>query len=142
MHAISGLIAATDRDSTTAELARWALVGMTGQDFGAKTKKWLAWWHKNRTRPQVAWLLDGLAHGDERVRRSAIEGLTRLTGDSFGYRADLARRERAAARARWLAWWDDVGRHRAGERGAAPAPERPPSSIPVPPADHGPRKPR
>jgi HEAT repeat protein len=140
-HAVSGLIAATARDATTAEAARRVLVGMTGQDFGTKTKKWLAWWHKNQTRPQVAWLLDGLAHDDEAVRRSSIKGLSRLIGETFGYRADLPKQERVAARGRWLAWWDAVGRHAAAEGGAAPTSERPPSSIPRPPADPRPRKP-
>lgn len=128
VQAIPGLIAATERDSATAEVARRVLVRMTGQDFATKNKKWLAWWQQNRTRQQVTWLIDGLVHDDEPVRRVAIEGLTRLTGESFGYRPDLPKRERAEARARWLAWWDDVGRHRT-------------SSIPVPPADPGPRKP-
>lgn len=112
VRAIPDLIDATDRDHTTAEEARRALVELTKQDFGTKAKKWRAWWEKNQGRPRVEWMLDGLAHSQDDVRLSASEELKRLTGEYFGYHYDLPKREREEARQRWLKWWDDVGRRR------------------------------
>jgi hypothetical protein len=110
--AVSDLIAATERDHTTAEAARRALMQVTKQDFGAKPRKWRSWWEKNKDRPRIEWMLDGLAHSAEEVRHSASEELKRLTGEYFGYHYDLPKREREEARLKWLKWWDEVGKRR------------------------------
>jgi HEAT repeat protein len=112
VRAIPDLIDATDRDHTTAEEARRALVKLTKQDFHTKAKKWRAWWEKNKQRPRIEWMLDGLASSEDEVRLSASEELKRLTGEYFGYHYDLPRREREEARLRWLKWWEDTGRRR------------------------------
>jgi HEAT repeat protein len=109
---VPDLVEALDRDATTAEEARRSLVELTKQDFGVKSKKWSSWWEKNRNRPRIEWMLDGLAHPDDAVRLSASEELRRLTGEYFGYHYDLPKREREEARARWLKWWEETGRHR------------------------------
>jgi hypothetical protein len=110
--AVPDLIAATERDHTTAEEARRALLKITKQDFGVKHRKWRMWWDKNRERPRIEWMLDGLAHPDDEVRHSASEELKRLTGEYFGYHYDLPKREREAARAKWVKWWEEVGKRR------------------------------
>jgi HEAT repeat protein len=110
--AIPDLIAATERDHTTAEEARRALVLLAKQDFGTKAKKWRAWWDKNKDRPRIEWMLDGLGHPDDDVRLSASEELKRLTGEYFGYHYDLPKRERAEAQAKWIRWWEETGRRR------------------------------
>jgi HEAT repeat protein len=110
--AVPDLIATTERDHTTAEEARRALVTITKQDFGVKHRKWRAWWEKNRERPRIEWMLDGLAHPVDEVRHSASEELKRLTGEYFGYHYDLPRREREVARQKWVKWWEEVGKRR------------------------------
>jgi GAF domain-containing protein len=112
VRSIPQLIEVTDRDSTTAEQARRALILLTKQDFSTKAKKWRAWWSKNQNRSRVEWMLDGLAHSDDEVRLSSSEELKRLTGEYFGYHYDLPKREREEARHKWLAWWESTGRRR------------------------------
>jgi hypothetical protein len=89
-----------------------ALIHLTKQDFGQSTRKWRQWWDKNRRKSRVEWLLDGLAHKDTELRRSAAEDLRKATGEYFGYHHDLPRRERELARQRWLDWWNQTGRLR------------------------------
>jgi HEAT repeat protein len=112
VEAVGDLITAIDRDHTTAEEARRALVHITKQDFGAKPRKWRSWWEKNKERPRIEWMLDGLGHASEEVRHSASEELKRLTGEYFGYHYDLPKREREEARLKWLKWWEEVGKRR------------------------------
>jgi hypothetical protein len=57
-------------------------------------------------------LIDGLGHKEDAVRESAINVLRRLTGEYFGYHADLPRRERDLAAERWASWWRDTGQRR------------------------------
>jgi hypothetical protein len=118
LKAIPDLIDATERDHTTAEEARRALLVITKQDFGTKAKKWRAWWEKNNTRPRMEWMLDGLAHAEDEVRLSASEELKQLTGEYFGYHYDLSKREREEARLKWLKWWEETGRRRFVREGA------------------------
>jgi hypothetical protein len=110
--AVPDLMATTERDHTTAEEARRALVQITKQDFGTKSKKWRSWWEKNHERPRLEWMLDGLAHPADEVRHSASDELKRLTGEYFGYHYDLPKREREEARAKWLKWWEEIGKRR------------------------------
>jgi hypothetical protein len=112
VRAIPDLIDGTDRDGVTAEECHRALVAITKQDFGTKSKKWKAWYEKNRLRTRIEWMLDGLAHDNDGVRLSASEELKRLTGEYFGYHYDLPKREREEARQKWLKWWDEQGRRR------------------------------
>jgi HEAT repeat protein len=112
VRSILDLIDATERDPGTATEAHRALVLITKQDFGTKAKKWRKWWEEHRDRSRIEWMLEALAHSDERIRLSASEELKRLTGEYFGYHHDGARREREEARQRWLKWWDDVGKKR------------------------------
>jgi hypothetical protein len=112
LKAIPDLIDCCDRDHTTAEEAHRALVAVCKQDFGTKAKKWRAWWEKNRHRSRIEWMLEGLGHSEEHVRRSASEELKRLTGEYFGYHYDLPKREREEARQKWLKWWEETGRRR------------------------------
>ncbi len=109
---ILDLIDATERDPGTATEAHRALVLITKQDFGTKAKKWRKWWEEHRDRSRIEWMLEALAHSDERIRLSASDELKRLTGEYFGYHHDGSRREREEARQRWLKWWDDVGKKR------------------------------
>ena len=96
-------------DDSTRDEAHRALVQITKQDFGRKYKKWSSWWQQNQDNPRVSWMIDGLAHGDAKVRYSAIEELRQLTGETFGYRHEAPKRERERARKAWNAWWDETG---------------------------------
>jgi Type II secretion system (T2SS), protein E, N-terminal domain len=109
---ILDLIDATERDPGTATEAHRALVLITKQDYGTKAKKWRKWWEEHRDRSRIEWMLEALAHSDERIRQSASEELKRLTGEYFGYHHDGPRREREEARQRWMRWWEDVGKKR------------------------------
>jgi hypothetical protein len=55
----------------------------------------------------LATIVDGLEDPDAMVRAKCIILLKELTGESFGYEADLAPDDRKAAVARWRAWVDD-----------------------------------
>jgi HEAT repeat protein len=129
--AVADLIVATERDHTTAEEARRALVTITKQDFGTKAKKWRAWWDKNKERPRIEWMLDGLAHSEDDVRLSASEELKRITGEYFGYHYDLPKREREEARLKWLKWWEETGRRRFLRDGSVREAERPTALMPT-----------
>jgi hypothetical protein len=133
--AIPELISTLERDHTTGEEARRALVQLTKQDFQLKAKKWRSWWEKNRERPRLEWMLEGLGHSEEEVRLSASEELKRVTGEYFGYHYDLPKREREEARARWLKWWEEVGKRRFLRLGVNEA-ERPTAMLP----QHNPRR--
>ena len=80
--AVPDLIAATERDHTTAEEARRALVQITKHDFGLKARKWRGWWEKHKERPRIEWMLDGLA-AKAHFRRVSIE--PRLHGLKDGF---------------------------------------------------------
>ncbi len=132
---VPDLIGATERDHTTAEEARRALIQITKHDFGLKPKKWRSWWEKNKDRPRIEWMIDGLGDPVEEVRHSASEELKRLTGEYFGYHYDLPRREREDARAKWVKWWDEVGKRRF-MRGGIPEAQRSTAVLP----SHMPKK--
>ena len=109
--AIPALIEALARETAPGAIRR-ALVGLAKQDFGGSSRKWRAWWSKNREKSRIEWMIEGLAHKDAEVRRSAIEELRRITGEYFGYHHDLAPKERSEARHRWTRWWHETGRDR------------------------------
>ena len=59
---------------------------------------------KLRDRRGLDVLVRGLDDGDPRVRAKCIGLLEQMTGETFGYRADLSPSDRQAAVARWRAW--------------------------------------
>lgn len=91
-------------DDRVAAEASDALTQITKQTHGDSPRRWQAWWDQNRSRPRVAWLVEGLAHKDVQVRLAAIEELVELTNDSLGYLADGPRKEREKALVRWDQW--------------------------------------
>ncbi|HTM19521.1 MAG TPA: HEAT repeat domain-containing protein, partial [Kofleriaceae bacterium] len=110
--AIPDLLDAIAREDEGSPHARRAMVLLTKQDFGNSARKWRGWWDKARGHHRIEWLIDGLGSKDEPLRKSAIEDLRKLTGEYFGYHFDLPRKDRDAARERWLQWWNDIGRRR------------------------------
>jgi len=84
-----------------------ALVAITKQDFGAKPKRWAAWWKEHEADDRMDWLFDGLSHKTTEIRAAAEQELRALTGEYFGYAFDLPKRERETARSRWQAWWTE-----------------------------------
>ncbi|RMH41897.1 MAG: hypothetical protein D6689_09815 [Deltaproteobacteria bacterium] len=112
VRAIPDLLDALSRGGQIAQAVQAALVALTRHDFGTNPRKWRAWWNKNATRPRIEWLLDALSHKSAALREGAVEELRRLTGEYFGYHHDLPKREREAARRRWIQWWNETGRRR------------------------------
>jgi Type II secretion system (T2SS), protein E, N-terminal domain len=110
--ALIDLISAMGRGERFAESTRRALMSLTVQDFGTSDRKWQRWWEDHRRRHRIEWLIDGLAHKESELRTAAISNLRRLTGESFGYEADAAKRDRDIAHRRWLTWWNEAGRLR------------------------------
>ena len=110
--AVPDLIETVAMGDRGAEHARLALVRLTKQDFGTNARKWRSWFGKSQSHSRVEWLIEGLAHKDENIRRSAVEELRQLTGEYFGFHHDLPKREREQARLRWTQWWKQAGRHR------------------------------
>jgi len=89
--------------------AHASLVRLSCQDFGTNKKKWAVWFDKQGHRHRVEWLIDGLMHSDERLRRRAGDELEHLTQEDFGYDPGLSKKERAAAQQTYLRWWVRVG---------------------------------
>ena len=112
IRAIPDLLDTHGRGDRFAEHARLALIQLVKQDFGTSTRKWRAWWAKHKRQNRIEWLLEGLAHNTDSIRRSAVEELRKLTGEHFGFQADLPKRDREQARQRWLDWWEEIGRKR------------------------------
>lgn len=110
--AIPDLMVAIARGGKYADHARRALMRLTKQDFGTSARKWRAWWTKYHDRSRIEWLIEGLAHKDDSIRRTSVEELRKLTGEFFDYQFDGSKRERETARKRWLAWWQGKGRQR------------------------------
>jgi hypothetical protein len=90
--------------------AHRALIAITAQDFGSVPRKWKAWNDKNRRRHRVEWLIDGLMHGEERVRATAGVELQKLTQVYYGFVASAAKRDRERAQKRYKDWWESHGR--------------------------------
>jgi HEAT repeat protein len=89
--------------------AHASLVRLSCQDFGIQKKKWSAWYRKHGSRHRVEWLIDGLMHQDERLRRRASDELKHLTQEYFGYDPGLPKKEREAAQKKYRTWWQRVG---------------------------------
>ena len=89
--------------------AHASLVRLSCQDFGISKRKWSAWYAKHGGRHRVEWLIDGLMHPDERLRRRASDELKHLTQEYFGYDPGLPKKEREAAQHKYRTWWQRVG---------------------------------
>jgi len=89
--------------------AHASLVRLSCQDFGVHRKKWTSWYAKHGGRHRVEWLIDGLMHHDERLRRRAGDELKHLTQEDFGYDSGLSKKEREAAQKKYRTWWQRVG---------------------------------
>jgi hypothetical protein len=90
---------------TVVAAAHAALVALTCEDLGRKSKRWLDWWTKMGGLSRVEWLLEALAHRNPDLRLIASTELHEVSGAYFGYHYDLPERDREEARQRWLAWW-------------------------------------
>jgi len=89
-----------------------ALKTLTGADFGTSSKKWQAWWDRNRDRHRIEWLIDALLSNNERIRRSAGEELKRLTQQYYGYHPGSPKRDRERIAKKYRDWWDEEGQRR------------------------------
>ena len=89
--------------------AHASLVRLSCQDFGTHKKKWTAWFDKHSPQHRVEWLIGGLMHTDERLRRRASDELKHLTQEYFGYDPGASKKERDAAQQKYRVWWQRVG---------------------------------
>jgi hypothetical protein len=89
--------------------AHASLVRLSCQDFGTHKKKWNAWFDKHSSGHRVEWLIGGLMHSDERLRRRASDELKHLTQEYFGYEPGGSKKEREAAQQKYRVWWQRVG---------------------------------
>jgi hypothetical protein len=89
--------------------AHASLMRLSCQDFGTHKKKWTAWFDKHSGQHRVEWLIGGLMHSDERLRRRASDELKHLTQEYFGYDPGLSKKEREAAQQKYRVWWQRVG---------------------------------
>ncbi len=103
--AIAETLESSDPDIATA--AHAALVALTCEDLGMKSKRWLEWWGRMGVLSRVEWLLEALAHRDPELRLLASNELYEISGEYFGYHYDLPERDREEARQRWIAWWQE-----------------------------------
>jgi hypothetical protein len=103
------LIALLDGNAQTATQARRALVEICHQDFGLSAWQWRNWYQRFRDAPRVEWLLAGMGHEQQTVRAAAARELERLTFQNYGFSAAAPPQQRAAAIAKWRAWWQRSG---------------------------------
>jgi hypothetical protein len=96
-------------DAAVIRAAHTSLVRLSCQDFGTNKKKWTAWFDKHRHRHRVEWLIDGLMHPDERLRRRASDEIKHLTQEYFGYEPGLTKKEREVVQQKYRVWWQRVG---------------------------------
>jgi hypothetical protein len=109
-------------DSPKSEVVRAAhasLVRLSCQDFNTNRKRWSSWFRKNGGRHRVEWLIDGLLHSDERLRRRASDELAHLTDEDFGYDPGQPKKQRDAAQRKYREWWQQVGFRLFVEAGAS-----------------------
>ncbi len=88
-----------------AAFAQRGLIELTGADFASEPKKWRRWWHKNKSKDRVDWLIEALGHARSEIRVQAAANLRALTKhtellyDPFG-----SKHERSLAQSKWRAW--------------------------------------
>lgn len=100
------LIALLDDTPEVARSARGALKQITLQDLGPLAKAWDRWWRRAKKKTRIDWLIEGLRSRDRDLRYIASIELTRLAGESFGYRCDDPKRERDQAIKGFESWWE------------------------------------
>lgn len=98
-----------DPEDEVIRVAHASLVRLSCQDFGTSKKKWASWLAKHGKRHRVEWLIDGLMHSDERLRRRAGDELEHLTREYFGYDPGLSKKAREAVQEKYRAWWQSIG---------------------------------
>jgi hypothetical protein len=104
--------ALVDDHSRVVAAAHDALVQVSCQDFGMDARPWVRWWDHHSTQHRIEWLIDALSHESIDIRRVAAGELRGVTGEYFGYSADLPARERERAQQRYRDWWATDGRAR------------------------------
>lgn len=95
------------KSQEVAVAAYGALITLTCEDLGPRTKRWMEWWDRMGGKPRVEWLLKGLAHRTPEIRLLASTDLHEISHEYFGYHHDLPERDREEARQRWIAWWQN-----------------------------------
>lgn len=103
-----------DEDREVSGAARWSLVVLTRQDFGADQDYWSRFWTANCNRHRIEWLIDSLTHENRDIRRAAGDELKTLSKEYFGYYDDLPEAERARVQERYRDWWVREGTARFG----------------------------
>jgi HEAT repeat protein len=99
---IDGLIGLTgSQDQMCAQAAAEALREITKVSLGTQPRAWSAWWAENRGKVRAQWLVSALRDGDVDIRLSAIEELSKVVNNNFGYFADAPHHERETAVKRW-----------------------------------------
>ncbi|MCB9603528.1 MAG: hypothetical protein H6720_24680 [Sandaracinus sp.] len=99
-------------EDVLADAAHEALVTLTRQDFGSDPDRWDPWVEANKGRHRIEWLIDGLLHADEELRRAAGEELKHLTQEYYGYHPALPKRDREVAQRKYRRWWETEGHQR------------------------------
>lgn len=100
--AIEGLINLTGSDDALcAQAAAEALYEITRASFGPDQRRWTVWWAENRGRTRGEWLVAALRHPELEVRLAAIEELSKVMNDNYGYFADATPADRDAAARKW-----------------------------------------
>ncbi|MCY0992345.1 hypothetical protein OV203_34725 [Nannocystis sp. ILAH1] len=94
------------RDKHVREAALEALCSITAKHHGYRAQRWRAWYAEHGQEPRIEWVIDGLRHRDEAVRRWAADELARITGQRIPFPAEGDRRSRELALRAWQAWWD------------------------------------
>ena len=102
----------TDLSLGLQEPALRALQEITRADLGMDAWKWQKWVERNKARPRVEWLLEGLLSDHRHIRSGAFQELRRLTHQNYGYMVDAPPAERRSAYDRWSRWWRDSGKER------------------------------
>ena len=99
-------------DDELVEHVLTALGLLTACTLGRNPRKWESWWERNRSRHRVEWMIDGLSHADEEVRRGAHEELKRLTQEYLGYHPGSPKRDRELIAQKYRDWWESEGQAR------------------------------
>jgi hypothetical protein len=101
-----------DPDREVSSGARWSLMVLSRQDFGADRTAWTRFWEANQSKHRIEWLIDSLTHENRDIRRAAGDELKSVTREYFGYYDDLPEAERVRAQTRYREWWDAEGKRR------------------------------
>ncbi|MBN1944749.1 MAG: HEAT repeat domain-containing protein [Bradymonadales bacterium] len=92
-----------NRSVRVASAAQAALERMVFQSFGSQKSRWLRWYQRNGMQSRDEWLLEGVAHRDERIRTLASEFIRHtptlnLQFDPLGGRREVRRVQEALRR--------------------------------------------